>query len=401
MTTDYDVICVGGGLGGSALAKAMAERGHRVLVVEREERFKDRVRGEYLMPWGVAESKALGVYDLLIETCGHHPQYQDVRVAGGKLPDRDFTETTPQGVHAMCFYHPQMQEALLAAAESAGAEVRRGVKVRGLETGREPAVTIEANGGSATVSARLVVGADGRGSMVRKWGGFEVLADDKGLQLAGLLLDGVNGVDDRGIMVLDPFKQRAALLFPQGDGKARAYFGNRVDEGMRLQGEKDVPTFFEESIKLGMPTETLETAEAAGPLATFPCIYEWVELPYRDGVALVGDAATTSDQTWGQGLSLTMGAVRRLRDALVENDDWDKAGLTFAEGVREMWTQIRTVELWFTELFYGTSPEANEARMRALPLIGQDPTRIHDAFASGLEAGPADEAARKRMFGEE
>ena len=38
----YDIITVGGGLGGSTLAKAMAERGARVLVVERERHFKDR-----------------------------------------------------------------------------------------------------------------------------------------------------------------------------------------------------------------------------------------------------------------------------------------------------------------------------------------------------------------------
>lgn len=401
MATDYDIICVGGGLGGSSLAKAMAERGCKVFVAERETEFKDRVRGEFLFPWGVAESQALGLYDLLMETCGHHPQYQDIRVSGGKMPDRDFAETTPHGVRSMCFYHPQMQETLLGAAEAAGAEVRRGVKVRGVEPGKEPSVTLEANGGSETLSARMVVGADGRGSMMRKWGGFEVLADDRGLQLAGLLLDGIKGVDDRGINALDPFVQRAALLFPQGKGRARAYFGNRVDEGLRLQGDKDVPRFLEESVKLGLPAEALEHAEAAGPLATFPCIYEWVDLPYRDGVALVGDSATTSDQTWGQGLSLTMGAVRRLRNTLVEDDDWDRAGQTFAEGVREMWTQIRTVEFWFTELFYGMSPEANAARMRALPLIAQDPTRLHDALASGLAAGPADETARRRFFGEE
>jgi len=36
MKTDYDVIAVGGGLGGAALAKVLAENGKRVLVVERE-----------------------------------------------------------------------------------------------------------------------------------------------------------------------------------------------------------------------------------------------------------------------------------------------------------------------------------------------------------------------------
>ena len=48
----YDIITVGGGLGGAALAKAMAEHGARVLVLEREKHFKDRVRGEGLVTLG-------------------------------------------------------------------------------------------------------------------------------------------------------------------------------------------------------------------------------------------------------------------------------------------------------------------------------------------------------------
>lgn len=46
----YDVIVVGGGVGGSTLARAMAMHGVRVLVLEREMRFKDRVRGEQMHP---------------------------------------------------------------------------------------------------------------------------------------------------------------------------------------------------------------------------------------------------------------------------------------------------------------------------------------------------------------
>ena len=51
---DYDLITVGGGLGGAALAKVLAEKGLRVLVIEREREFKDRIRGEIMWPWGVA-----------------------------------------------------------------------------------------------------------------------------------------------------------------------------------------------------------------------------------------------------------------------------------------------------------------------------------------------------------
>ena len=67
---DYDIVTVGGGVGGAAIAKAMAERGHNVLVIERETSFKDRVRGEWMAPWGVADAKKLGLYDAIIASGG-------------------------------------------------------------------------------------------------------------------------------------------------------------------------------------------------------------------------------------------------------------------------------------------------------------------------------------------
>ena len=62
---DYDLITIGGGIGGATLAKVMAEAGHRVLVLERDTAFRDRIRGEVLVPWGCREAAQLGVYDLL------------------------------------------------------------------------------------------------------------------------------------------------------------------------------------------------------------------------------------------------------------------------------------------------------------------------------------------------
>ena len=71
----YDIITVGGGLGGSSLAKAMAERGAQVLVLERERQFKDRVRGEQIHPWGVAEMRELA-------RTGNSPLYRTVNPVG-------------------------------------------------------------------------------------------------------------------------------------------------------------------------------------------------------------------------------------------------------------------------------------------------------------------------------
>jgi flavin-dependent dehydrogenase len=50
MAHSYDIITVGGGIAASALARAMAERGAKVLVLERETQFKDRVPGEGVTP---------------------------------------------------------------------------------------------------------------------------------------------------------------------------------------------------------------------------------------------------------------------------------------------------------------------------------------------------------------
>src|SRR3989441_13368507 len=91
----FDIVTVGGGLGGAALARAMAERGARVLVLERERRLAGRVRGEALMPWGVAEARALGIHSLLPATCGHQLPWLDIFRGGLQIPHRDLPATTP------------------------------------------------------------------------------------------------------------------------------------------------------------------------------------------------------------------------------------------------------------------------------------------------------------------
>ena len=164
----YDIITVGGGIAASSLAKAMAEQGARVLVLEREKQFKDRVRGEAIVSWGVAEANELGIGHLLKEKCAIDVPY--VEASSGS---RDLRATTLQRLPMLCFSHQVMQEALLQAAENAGAEVRRGVSVQHIECGSEPAVALDGRS-HEWISARLVVAADGRGSAARKWAGFPV-----------------------------------------------------------------------------------------------------------------------------------------------------------------------------------------------------------------------------------
>ena len=163
-----------------------------------------------------------------------------------------------------------MQEAVLAAAAKAGAEVRRGGKVNSVTPGKEPSFSVEGDGRSHTVSARLVVGADGRNSMVRKWGGFDSSEEQGGNQLAGVMLENYSGLEDTATAVFNPFMGRIAFVFPQGGGKARAYFGSRTDKAERLQGDGDYRKLIEMSVQTGASSALYEGTTQAGPLATFP-----------------------------------------------------------------------------------------------------------------------------------
>jgi menaquinone-9 beta-reductase len=102
----YDIITVGGGLGGSALAKAMAERGARVLVLEREKQFKDRVRGEQMSPWGVAEARELGIYELLRDSCGHEVRWWQTYLGGTAMERQDCVSESVQQAPQLGFIIP-------------------------------------------------------------------------------------------------------------------------------------------------------------------------------------------------------------------------------------------------------------------------------------------------------
>jgi 2-polyprenyl-6-methoxyphenol hydroxylase-like FAD-dependent oxidoreductase len=125
-----------------------------------------------------------------------------------------------------------------------------------------------------------------------------------------------------------------------------------------------------------------------------------VEHPYKEGVALIGDAAAASDPNWGQGLPLTVRDVRVLRDCLLSDENWDAAGHAYATEHDRHYGVIYRVENWWAQMFFETGPVGEARRARMFPLIAQDPTRVPDHLTSGPDL-PADETVRRRFFGEE
>jgi menaquinone-9 beta-reductase len=401
-SNSFDVVTVGGGMGASALATALARGGARVLVLEKETKFRDRVRGEALTPWGVAEARKLGIAGLLLQTCAKEVPWVDM----GFGP-RNLVETTPQKEPFVTYCHPEMQEVLLAEAERAGAEVRRGVTVEGVEprgdspgSGGEKQATVSArNGKTERISARLVVGVDGRGSAVRRWSGFAVEKLPLPFQFAGVQLTGVRGREDMATFIFNPELGMVVAMLPQQKGRWRSYVGYPAS-AVGLQGDDKLKTFVAESVRaVPAMAEAYAQVERIGPLASFDVSESWVLHPYHDGVALVGDAAATSDPSFGQGMGTALRDVRVLRDALLANADWDAAGHAYAREHDGYFQNSHTVCGWLRTLFQDPRAEARALRQRAMPRIAEDATRVPDHLFSGPDL-PADEGVRARLFGE-
>ena len=293
-----------------------------------------------------------------------------------------------------------MQESLVAAAEQTGVEVRRGARVMGIEMDGPPAVVTEIDGRQSVIRARLVVGAYGKDSLVRRWAGFDVQQDPGCNLVAGLLFDDVPAADDASHAWLNSDLGLWILLFPQGRGRARAYVCYPEAAGYRLTGQKDIPRFIKESMKAGVLPEQYAEATPAGPLATFDGAASWVQHPFRDGVALIGGAAADPDPTWGQGLSLSLRDARVLLDQLLRHEDWGEAGNANAAEHGQYYGVIHELELWQTQLLLESGTEASARRQRAFEAWQEDRTRRLDALLSGPGAS-LDETARRRYFGEE
>ncbi|PQO39143.1 FAD-dependent monooxygenase [Blastopirellula marina] len=396
----YDIVTIGGGMGGATLAKTMAQHGARVLVLEKDRTFKDRVRGDAMAPWGSPEAKTLGIFQLLLDTCAQEVPWVDGYLGKMKLEHRHLPTTTRCQSSELAFHHPQMQEVLIQAASDAGATVLRGAVARDVQTGPQPAVTYMLDGVAHTVQARIVIGADGRTSACRRIGDFEVLNDPPERILSGVLMDGMNIPQDTSVSIFDTRQSQLVALFPQGGQRVRVYFSYLNTARPRLQGPKDVNEVVEQCIISGAEPQWFEGSEAVAPLASFPSDDIWIPHPYKNGIALIGDAAANNDPMFGQGMAVTLRDVRELTDRLKATDDWDAAGHGYAETHDHYFNIIHTYSHWFERLFYSSGKEGDALRFRVLPLLAKDHSRMPDYLLSGPD-GPVTEEIRQRMFGED
>jgi 2-polyprenyl-6-methoxyphenol hydroxylase-like FAD-dependent oxidoreductase len=398
--TALDVLIIGGGVAGSSLATVLARAGLGVLVVEREAKFRDKVKGEGLHPWGYREAKTLGLAATLFSAGATElPIWQ---LYTDRLPDDPLLwESDPVNpLPEVTVSHPALQDALIAEAANTGAAVYRPGRATLIPGSDPPEVNVDAGHKSTLVRPRLIVGADGRNSMVRRWMNSTLERDPAHHWLAGALFDRVKL--DEGKTHGANFEGGRTFIFPQGKGIARAYVVASNELASTVDGPERASRIVEICSAV-MPNGALAYARSIGPVAKIQNNDVWSSAITDMPFVVIGDAAGANDHSVGQGLSLVFRDVRELRDLLLDGSDWSRSVAEFARRHRTYFEVLRAHAQWTGILTVETGPEADHRRERVDQ--ARDIDKSAGGFAMIFSRGPdgleITEETRRHFFGED
>jgi len=315
---DYDVIVAGAGLVGLALAPALVEAGLSVALADRagvttpespppDEGWDARVYA--ISPGSVTFLSALGAWqDVPIDRLA---PVESMRVEGDTGARLDFS-AYDLGERALAWIAEEraLRAALVPLVRSAGVAVHASVAFESLSFGPDRGVLRCADGSS--LSARLVVGADGLRSRVREAAGIAAVTKPYG-QTAVV----ANFNCER------PHRGRALQWF-HADGGILAWLPL---PGRRLSIVWSAPDALAREL-LALPAEALAARVAAcgrhalgalesiTPSAGFPLQRQKLPTIVAHRLALVGDAAHVVHPLAGQGVNLGFGDAAALAAVL-------------------------------------------------------------------------------------
>jgi 2-polyprenyl-6-methoxyphenol hydroxylase-like FAD-dependent oxidoreductase len=398
MSDFHEVIIVGGGVGGSALAASLAGAGVDVLLLEQTDVYQDRVRGEWIAPWGVTEVRRMGLLDTLLASGGHYVT-RHVTYDESRTPAEAEAKTLPLGIFApdvpgpLTLGNPHHCQTLFNEATRRGATTLRGALVTAITPGAEPSVTFLHNDVEHTVRCRLIVGADGRASAVRESVGIQLHQDKPHHWFAGMLVDQAPDWPDdlQAIGTEDDF---GFLAFPQGDGKVRLYGSYALEQKRRFSGPDGQRAFLEAfRVDCSPINEAIVAGAPAGPVLSFFNNDTWTDQPFAEGVVLIGDAAGWNDPIIGLGQSITYRDARTVHEVLTGGTGWSPAAFAdYAVERTERMRRLRFCASLTSVLDAEFGPEAKARRRHHFERSAEDPTVGMHGFAvmAGPEAVPAE-----------
>jgi geranylgeranyl reductase family protein len=316
LTTECEVVVVGAGPAGSATACFLSQAGHDVLLLDAARFPRDKVCGESVSP---------EAWRLLAGLGAEH----GVRALAPQ-PIRGMALTAPDGTAFRGAYgarepgfaarRERLDAVLLDAARAAGVAVREATRVSGLilePQGVAGVICASRDAEPVPLRARLVVGADGRRSVVARSLGllredrrlcrFAVRGHWEGMQ--GLAEHGEMHVGGGGYCGVAPLSAAAANV---------AFV---LDRREMPAAAGDLEGFYRRALRARWPglaerlarARLLAPPRAIGPLAIHA---RRVSAP---GLLLVGDAAGFYDPFTGEGITL---ALRSAELAARAASDW-------------------------------------------------------------------------------
>jgi menaquinone-9 beta-reductase len=314
--TRADVIVVGAGPAGAATAILLAERGHAVILLDKAAFPRPKICGEYLSPEAARVLDRLGVLKA-VDAAGAQPLH-GMRITA---PDGTVLDGTyPTGGrwrgyrdHALALPREVFDRLLVERARALPIDVRERQRVTGLLREGDRVVGVQAedeDGARVDVAARLVVGADGRASVVARALG---LVRPHRLRRLALIqyVSGVDGFGDRGEIFVDP--PDYSILNPVAPGLVNLSLVVPLTHATPFRGRLEA--FLGARIKqLRHLPARVAGMRAEGPLRVMgPLAYRVAE-PRVGGVLLAGDAAGFYDPFTGEGLFTALRSAELLAE---------------------------------------------------------------------------------------
>lgn len=324
MTTEpvTDVLVIGAGPAGSATALRLARSGHRVTVIDRATFPREKPCSEYMSPETVRHLAALGVLDTLDRAGGAALEGTQVSgPLGSRLVGR-FTHAggTPFRGTGLGLARRILDATLLQAARDAGATVLEGIAAHELlRDGRGAVAGVRGRdtaGEWRAFPARVVVGADGLGSIVARRAGLHMqgpvrriafvahVAGVRDLSMTTELhvsRDGYVGINALGGGVANVALVVPAHLARAAKGDVAAFFRERTRRFPGVRDRVDLGQIVREVLVTG-PFDAMSRSSTT------------------DGALLVGDAADFFDPFTGEGICSALRgaelAAETLHDAL-------------------------------------------------------------------------------------
>lgn len=301
-----DALVVGGGPAGSAAAALLARAGHSVLLLERGRGAPSRVCGEVQSPAARAVLARLGVLARLEALPGGRTR--GVRVTGPGLEGPGLLVDYPGGSTGICLERGRLDAMLRDGARRAGARLLEGWSVMDLLVDgarSRPRVTgVRArrpDGGTARLGARIVLGCDGRNSVVARRLGLRrrprCVPRRFGLCAR---LEGVQGVEDRSeLHVLEGGWCSMVRISGTRVTLAAGLPSRRIEEVRDLEPMDALRRILADRPEL---LGRLEGARAPDGLAVLGPIAVGARRLVAHGAMLAGDAAGFLDPLTGEGI---------------------------------------------------------------------------------------------------